>query len=193
MRLATELAGHLGYTGRVDYRLGDFALMHAQVPEADVVVLDRSVCCYPDWEGLIRPSAEHARRLYALVLPVDRWFARAMFRAANVLFRLLRWEYRGYMHPRGQIESAINTAGLRRVFTNRDRPLGVHRLRTLVARISRLAVTSALSMPSPNRLVAPQSTPYFSIVSMSMVTPRPGPSGVCTKPSTTSNFSCVSS
>ena len=119
MRLATELAGHLGYTGRVDYRLGDFALMHAEVPAADVVVLDRSVCCYPDWEGLVGPSAAHARRFYALVLPVDRWFARAIFRAANVLFRLLRWEYRGYMHPREQIESMINSAGLRRVFTNR--------------------------------------------------------------------------
>ncbi len=117
--LAGDLADDLGYGDAVDYRLANFAVAHDQVPDADIVVLDRSVCCYPDWEGLIAPASRKARRLLGLVLPVDRWFLHAGFGVANALFGLIRCEYRSYLHPRDQIESTINAAGLNRVFTAR--------------------------------------------------------------------------
>ena len=118
--LASQLAGELGFGDVVDYRVGDFALLQGEIPQADIVVLDRSVCCYPDWEGLVCPSAQRARRLYALVLPADRWYVRAAFRAANGIFRVLRIRYRAYMHPRDRIEAVINAAGLTCVFTRRQ-------------------------------------------------------------------------
>jgi SAM-dependent methyltransferase len=117
--LASQLAGELGFSAMIDYRLGDFALLGGEIPQADIVVLDRSICCYPDWEGLVRPSARRARRLYGIVLPADRWYVRAVLRAANGIFGVLRIRYRAYMHPRDRIEAAINAAGLTRVFTRR--------------------------------------------------------------------------
>ncbi len=117
--LTPGLAEELGFSDNVDYRLGDFALMPAEVPESDILVLDRAVCCHPDWEGLVRPSAQHARRLYGLVLPVDTWYAPALFGVANIFFRLFRLECQSHLHPRGKIDAAINAAGLTRAFTAR--------------------------------------------------------------------------
>ena len=41
----------------------------ARVPSADVVVLDKVICCYPDMPALVQASAAKARRLYAIVVP----------------------------------------------------------------------------------------------------------------------------
>ena len=42
-----------GLAGRVTRRLHDIATAPDEVPEADVVVLHRVVCCYPDYERLL--------------------------------------------------------------------------------------------------------------------------------------------
>ena len=52
--------------------LGDFARIAAVLPDADVVTLDRVVCCYPDSEALLRGAADRARRLLAFTYPSDR-------------------------------------------------------------------------------------------------------------------------
>ncbi|HEY6092880.1 MAG TPA: class I SAM-dependent methyltransferase, partial [Gemmatimonadales bacterium] len=52
-----------GVSARIDFRLGDFVALAPDVPAADIVTLDRVVCCYPDMEPLVRLSAERCRRL----------------------------------------------------------------------------------------------------------------------------------
>jgi 2-polyprenyl-3-methyl-5-hydroxy-6-metoxy-1,4-benzoquinol methylase len=44
---AQSVAERVGVRDRVDYRVADFAREAEAVPEADVVVLHRVVCCYP--------------------------------------------------------------------------------------------------------------------------------------------------
>ena len=46
--------------------------MSDEIEAADVVTLDRVICCYPDMEALVGRSAERALRLYGLVHPRDR-------------------------------------------------------------------------------------------------------------------------
>jgi hypothetical protein len=62
---------------RTDYRRGDFTAMAHTLPDADVVILDKVVCCYPHWELMVDRSLSKARRLYALTYPRDRAEARA--------------------------------------------------------------------------------------------------------------------
>ena len=69
---AERLASELGFADAVDYQLADFTRIQSDIEAADIVVLDRSICCYPDMPGLVKPSAEHARRFYAIVLPVEK-------------------------------------------------------------------------------------------------------------------------
>jgi len=45
--------------------LGDFTAIANTLPDADVVTLDRVVCCYPDGEALLREAAGRARQILA--------------------------------------------------------------------------------------------------------------------------------
>jgi len=54
-----------GVSARIQFRLGDFVTLAPEVAVADIVTLDRVVCCYPDMEPLVRLSAERCRRRIA--------------------------------------------------------------------------------------------------------------------------------
>lgn len=58
-----------GNTSRVTFNLGDFVDLAGSVPPADIVTLDRVVNSYPDAYRLVEVSADHAQRLYGLVVP----------------------------------------------------------------------------------------------------------------------------
>ena len=63
--------------------------------------MHRVVCCYPDYDALVGAAAERAQRYLVMSFPRPRCAVRAWFGAANVVARLLRWEYRTWVHPAG--------------------------------------------------------------------------------------------
>ena len=66
---AARLAREAGVEGRVERRRHDIAVDPAAVEPADVVVLHRVVCCYPDYERLLGAAGTHARRLLVFSHP----------------------------------------------------------------------------------------------------------------------------
>jgi magnesium-protoporphyrin O-methyltransferase len=108
-------AAERGWRGRITYLHGDFTRMADQVEAADIVTLDRVICCYPDARALIGRSAARARRLYGLVHPVDRWWTRAVARLGNLGYRLFRNPYRIHVHRQALIDALVSEAGLRPV------------------------------------------------------------------------------
>jgi SAM-dependent methyltransferase len=98
---------------RVAYRYGDFVELASEIPAADVVTLDRVICCYADMPRLVEASVSHARRLYGLVYPVDRWWIRAGARAGNVLLRLFRQSFRFHVHRTSAVDAIVRAHGLR--------------------------------------------------------------------------------
>lgn len=111
---AKEEAARRGHEGRVDFRHGDFLDLASAIPAADVVTLDRVICCYHDVRALVTSSATHARRIYALVYPRDHWLARAGSPAINALMRLKGSSFRTFVHPTAQVEALVRDAGLTR-------------------------------------------------------------------------------
>jgi magnesium-protoporphyrin O-methyltransferase len=107
-------AGGRGHRDRITYRYGDFVDLAADVAPADVVTLDRVICCYPDVERLVTASVQKARHLYGLVFPRERYLTRAGVSVGNLLFRLRGSAFRAYVHPTAQVESIIERAGFRR-------------------------------------------------------------------------------
>jgi Methyltransferase domain len=63
LRAATEEAERRGHDDRITNQAGDFVALADRVAPADVVTLDRVICCYPDMEALVGRSADRARRL----------------------------------------------------------------------------------------------------------------------------------
>jgi magnesium-protoporphyrin O-methyltransferase len=104
---------------RLEFVDGDFVSHAPTIDRADIVTLDRVICCYPDMESLVRLSADRARRLYGLVLPRDSWFIRTGLRLVNVWFRLSRNAYRAFAHPNTRVDGLAADAGLRPVTEDR--------------------------------------------------------------------------
>jgi SAM-dependent methyltransferase len=108
---AREEAQRRGTVDRVDYRVGDFVELAAEIPAADLVILDRVICCYPDMDALVRASVGHARVRYGLVYPRDAWWIRAGAAVLNGLGRLIRMRTRAYVHRTGAVDELVRAAG----------------------------------------------------------------------------------
>ena len=92
--------------------LGDFAAIANTLPKADVVTLDRVVCCYPDGEALLRKAAERTLHLLAFTYPRNRWYIRMMIALENFWRRLAGNKFRAFVHPPQLMEAALAAAGL---------------------------------------------------------------------------------
>jgi len=116
---ARDLLETLGLTDRVDRKLLDFAQDGGRVPPADIVLLHRVICCYPDMESLVRGSADHATRFLALSFPADRWWWRVGQLLSRAWFRLRGCAFRLYLHDPRRILAIAESAGLRPVLQRR--------------------------------------------------------------------------
>ena len=107
--------GELGsrYASRpTQFLLGDFAVIAGTLADADVVTLDRVVCCYPDAEALLHGAAARTRQLLAFTYPRDRWYVRTMIAIENFLRRLRGNTFRAFVHSPLQMSAVLQRAGL---------------------------------------------------------------------------------
>jgi magnesium-protoporphyrin O-methyltransferase len=115
---AEELARERGVADRLDRKVGDFASA-GDIGDADAVLMNRVVCCYPDYDALVAAAAERTRRLLVFTFPRERICVRLAFRLMNLWLRLTRNEFRGFVHP---VRAMLDVAE-RRGLT----PIGEHR------------------------------------------------------------------
>ena len=112
------LAQENGLSDRVEYRHGDFVELADTITDADVTILDKVVCCYPDAEALVKHSLAKTRRVYALTYPRDRAFIRFGMALLAFFLWLIRSPFRSYVHDPEKIESWIKTEGFTKRYQN---------------------------------------------------------------------------
>lgn len=95
---AARLNAEHGLVDRVDRRIGDIAVDGSVAEPADVVVLHRVVCCYPDVDRLLGSAADHARRAIVFSHPPQNAASRAVSALVNATQRLIRSDYRSFVH-----------------------------------------------------------------------------------------------
>ena len=110
---AREEAERRHHDGRVDFVLGDFITIADNVLAADVVTLDRVICCYPDMPSLVRRSAEKASRFYGAVYPRRVSWMRLAIPAVNLVQRLKGSGFRVFLHDPAAIHAILEREGLR--------------------------------------------------------------------------------
>jgi magnesium-protoporphyrin O-methyltransferase len=100
-----------GTSDRFERVAGDFVALCPDLAPADIVTLDRVLCCYPAMEDLVAASAARARRLYGLVYPRSGGLFRLMGPAVNGLMRLRRSAYRAYVHDTATVDRLVRNLG----------------------------------------------------------------------------------
>jgi 16S rRNA G966 N2-methylase RsmD len=100
-----------GHGSRMHFRHGDFVSLASELGPADLVTLDRVVCCYPELEPLVSLSAQKAERYYALSFPHDRWYVRAHTGWQNYRRRRTGNAFRTFVHPVTRFEALVRAAG----------------------------------------------------------------------------------
>lgn len=109
---AAALADERGLADRMERRFGDFVELAADVDPADVVVLNRVVCCYPHMERMMTAAVTRTRRFLGIVVPRDRWWNRAAISVGNAYTSLRRCSFEAFVHPTEAIESVALGGGL---------------------------------------------------------------------------------
>jgi len=115
LAVGREEAQRQGFAGRVAYREADFVAVAPEVTPADVVTLDRVVCCYPAYAPLLAAAAQHARRFLAVSYPRSRWLVRTLLRAENLLRQVRGDSFRAFVHSPQAMSLLLQQNGLRRV------------------------------------------------------------------------------
>jgi magnesium-protoporphyrin O-methyltransferase len=114
---AMRLAEAAGVAHRLERRVGvDLAQTPDEVEAADVVVLHRVVCCYPDYEALLGAAAEHARRTLVFSHPPASPLSRLFIGVMNSTIRASGRSFRGFIHPPGAMVEVLRNRGLEPVY-----------------------------------------------------------------------------
>src|SRR2546425_8906870 len=83
---------------------------------ADVVVMNRVICCYPDMPKLASAAAERTGEVLVMSFPNRRWWTRLGLTVANLGFRVVRMQFRVFLHPPGLILAAVEHHGFKTRF-----------------------------------------------------------------------------
>lgn len=109
---AAALLEAAGLSDKVERRLLDIARAPEEAEPADVVVLHRVVCCYPDYQALLAAAGSHAERLLVFSHPPGTLLMRAMFGFDNLVRRLRGKEFRAFVHPPETMVGVLLRQGL---------------------------------------------------------------------------------
>ncbi len=126
VRYARELAASRGLADRATFVVGDGA--DVPLEPADIVVLNRVLCCYPNVGALIANTTGAARAVFAFTVPLDTGIAgllnRFLLWSANHWYRLRHKKYRGFrvhLHDLAAVDRKVGAAGFERIRAERVR------------------------------------------------------------------------
>lgn len=111
--VARQAAEERGFGDRASHRVGDFVALASEVDMADIVTLDRVICCYPDLAALAARAAGHARQRLGVVHPHDRWWMRWGAAVLNLVGGPFGYP-RFFVHRTARLEAILAEGGLER-------------------------------------------------------------------------------
>jgi magnesium-protoporphyrin O-methyltransferase len=119
LQVAKEEAARLGHDDRVKFVHADFTDVAGELPEADIVTLDRVVCCYPDFHSLLTSAANRSQKAIAMSYPRETWYLRIGLKVANFFQLLRRDPFRIFLHPVTEMDTLLRAEGMKRISLRR--------------------------------------------------------------------------
>lgn len=108
-------------TERITFHQGNFIDIAPQLAAADIVTLDKVICCFDDMQALVAESSRLARKFYAVIFPIDNILLRMGMHIANFFMNIFTDNpFRMFVHPTSEVERLVNEAGLQRSYYRRS-------------------------------------------------------------------------
>lgn len=109
---ATKLAHANGFDARAKFDLGNAA--NIGLPSTDVVIMDKVLCCYSQWEPLLKNAMASSKDLVGFIVPRDEGIAKWPFRFGVRVVNF--FQRRGekimfYLHPLNRVDQALRESG----------------------------------------------------------------------------------
>ncbi|MDP6549091.1 MAG: methyltransferase domain-containing protein [Dehalococcoidia bacterium] len=121
IQAAEQEAQAEGHAWRMTNVYGNFVEIAGDIQHADIVTLDRVICCYPNLEPLLELSSQRVDRIYGVVFPVDSWALRGLARLFNSYLWLRRHPFRFFVHQSSAVDGLLRRSGLHRRFYHKSR------------------------------------------------------------------------
>ncbi len=119
LKEAEAEATRRGHAARVQFIHADFTDVAQDLPKADIVTLDRVVCCYPDFHRLLKAASTHSRRALAMTYPREIWYMHIALKVMNFFQGLRKDPFRIFLHPIAEMDSLLEREGFERVSLRR--------------------------------------------------------------------------
>lgn len=113
---AKKLAAEMGFQEKTRYVLGDFVEKASEIPEGDITLLDKVVCCYENLDALIEASTARTRSLYGLTHPRNNFLMKGVFKTQIFFSKLFRTKFRPFWHDWARMREMVIARGFRPVF-----------------------------------------------------------------------------
>jgi len=116
IEVAREEANRQNHADSISHLHGNFVDLAMEVPDSDIVTLDRVICCYHDVNALVDLTSERAREIYGIVYPRNTWWTRKYTALENLILRIQRNPFRSFVHPTEVVERIVHSKGFERRF-----------------------------------------------------------------------------
>lgn len=114
LKAAAAEAERQGLGDQITLIHGNVVTMGDELPPADVVTLDKVICCYDDMPGLVEASLAKTGKLYGVVYPQDNLLVKASFGFDNLVSWLQGSDFRVFVYPTREVDGLIREHGFRK-------------------------------------------------------------------------------
>jgi magnesium-protoporphyrin O-methyltransferase len=112
-QVALELLREAGLEDRVERRVMDFARTSSEFDSADIVIMNRVLCCYPDMPVLAGAAAAHTGEVLVMSFPKRTWWTRSVLTLGNFALWVARRQFHIFIHRPDQVLAEAERHGLR--------------------------------------------------------------------------------
>ena len=116
--VAKEYAIENNWTEQTAFQQGDFLEDGDAIEKHDFVTLDKVVCCYPDYKGLLTKALNKTNHTIGMVYPLGGVVAKMVVFFAKIGLKLMGNPFHPYIHPVAFIRQTVLDQGFESVHSS---------------------------------------------------------------------------
>lgn len=109
---ANELAKVEGFETKTKFQVGNAA--DAELPSSHIVIMDKVLCCYSDWQLLLKNAINTSQETIGFIVPRDVGIAKLCFRPGVKIvnyFAKRKGNTLFYLHPLREVDKTLQESG----------------------------------------------------------------------------------